>query len=416
MIRTPMLAAAIASVVLQSGPGSLDTSFGDRGKVITNVGLRCVEYAPGSGANALALQGDGKIVAGGWSWDGCSLGYRFALARFGRNGALDRSFGVNGRVSSGGDRESSIHAIVLRDDGKIVAGGWIWNGGDDYDFALTRYLASGALDRRFGNEGVASSPEPGVQQINAIALEPDGEIIAAGWSGGDFALLRLSSRGEFDPSFGSDGVVTTSFGPGLAIAYALRIQRDGKLLAAGISDVSDGNVSAALARYTPDGELDPSFGAGGKVLLPGLSFARALVIQPNGKIVVAGSSRSSFGVARLNKDGSPDVGFGSGGLAAPSFGLGSDAFGGARSRDGRLVVVGSARGNFAVARYRQDGSVDSTFGHRGKLTTPLDYGYDIARDVVIQRGKILVAGTMDSNLFGLEGDTNARFALVRYRG
>jgi uncharacterized delta-60 repeat protein len=415
MTRTALLAAVIAGVVAQGGPGSLDPTFGNHGRVVTNVGVRCDQYAPGSGTSALAHGPGGKIVVAGWSWDGCSLGYRFAVVRFGRNGSLDRSFGVDGRVSSGPNRDASLHAVAVRPDGKIVGGGWTSADGSDSDFALTRYFPNGTVDRRFGDEGLASLPLPGSQEINAIALAPDGEILAAGRSGNDFALFRFSSRGELDPSFGKDGILMTPVGDGPAAVMALRRLANGKLLVAGVT--GGGRGSAALARYTEDGELDPSFGSDGIVLLPSLSSARAIVVEPNRKIVVAGDLGGAFALARLTPTGALDSGFGLGGFARQPFGSGSAAFDVARQRDGRLVVAGSARSDFAVVRYRHNGRLDPTFGRRGRIVAHLTYGYDVATAVVIQHGKILVAGTTyDDSFGGGEGDTNGRITLLRYRG
>jgi uncharacterized delta-60 repeat protein len=176
-------------------------------------------------------------------------------------------------------------------------------------FALARYLPNGALDPSFGGDGRVRS-DFGSYAL-AVALQPDGKIVVAGWSstasgGGAFALARYLPNGTLDVTFSDAGTVRTNFGSGSEDqAFALAIQPNGKIVVAGVSDSSDG---FALARYLSNGTLDPSFSGDGKVRTPfgsgSRDEARALAIQPDGKIVVAGVSTASgtndFALARYH--------------------------------------------------------------------------------------------------------------------
>jgi uncharacterized delta-60 repeat protein len=235
-------------------------------------------------------------------------------------------------------------------------------------------------------------------------------------------------HGGLDMSSGG-GWVTTSVGPGSASVSALVQQPDGRLVAAGSGTVigSSLNIKSeyiALARYKPDGSLDTSFGRGGKVTtsISRLSSASALVRQPDGKLVVAGTSGSNdsngkVALVRYNRDGSLDTGFGGAGKVTTRIGGGitvnpTSAFP-VRQTDGRLVAFGSGyRGPytyFALARYHIDGSLDSSFGHGGKVTTRINQLDYFPSALIIQPDGKLVAAAGTSSAQGSGG-----FVLVRY--
>ncbi|MER6352930.1 delta-60 repeat domain-containing protein, partial [Streptomyces sp. NPDC001634] len=225
--------------------------------------------------------------------------------------------------------------------------------------------------------------------------------------------VALAAPGDLDPTFGTGGKVLTDFG---GTDFATAVQADGKIIAVGQSDgASAGDFDFALARYNTDGSLDPTFGTGGKVTtnFGGGDGARAVAVQTDGKIVVAGFSNtgiSNFAVARYNTDGSLDPTFNGTGAVTTDFGGEDLALGVALQADGKIVAVGftSVFGSddFALARYNTDGSLDSTFGTGGKVITDFGTGgNDIANGVVVQTdGKIVAAGSSDTagtNDFGL---------------
>src|SRR5262249_51395919 len=179
--------------------------------------------------------------------------------------------------------------------------------------------------------------------------------------GSNFAVARYNADGTLDTTFSFDGKVTTDFG-GDDRAFSVAIQADGKIVVAGASLTNPGD-DFALARYNPDGSLDAGFGTGGKVTTAfgsGLDHANACTIQADGKIVAVGADGGDFALARYNSDGSLDGTFGTGGKVTTDFGGQlEEAFGVAMQADGKIVAAGAAAGGFALARYYPDGHLDS---------------------------------------------------------
>jgi uncharacterized delta-60 repeat protein len=290
------------------------------------------------------------------------------------------------------------------------------------------YPDPGTLDTSFGTGGIVTTAINGTFNVaRAIAIEVNGKIVVAGTSSMYFALARYNSDGTLDTTFDTDGKVTTDFGSGGASgAYAIAIDANGKIVVAGYVDIdntSNINYDFALARYNSDGSLDTSFGTGGKVITAigsGYDQAYSMVIDANGKIIVAGSSRNSsnvddFALIRYNSDGSLDTSFGTGGKVTTPIGSGYDqAYSIAIDANGRIVAAGySDQGgspyyDFALIRYNSDGSLDTTFGTGGIVTTPIGSGYDVARTITIDaNGKIIITGETYNG-------SNHDFALARY--
>jgi uncharacterized delta-60 repeat protein len=245
----------------------------------------------------LVQQPDGKIVAGGYLYNGSNT--EFALARYNQDGGLDTSFGGTGKVVSafGGDG-GSIRSIIVQPDGKLVVAGW---SGKNYVVAMARYASDGSLDTSFGNGGLVTTLLPGVNTFaKALILQPDGKLVVAGNtnSGGNvnFALFRYNPDGSLDSNFGTNGMVLTSFFNG-DYANCCVLQPDGKLVEGGYT-YNGSQYVFALARYNSNGDLDPSFGSGGKVTTAvgnQEDEAQALALQSDGKLVAAGYSRSGSG-------------------------------------------------------------------------------------------------------------------------
>src|SRR5262245_9715242 len=301
---------------------------------------------------------------------------------------------------------------------------------------------AGDLDPSFGHAGqLMIDFNNSTDLARDLALQPDGKIICVGqtytnndFSTEDFAVTRHLPNGTLDPSFGGgDGKVTTDF-PGLAaVASSVVVQPDGKIVVAGgafpnftfLGDI-------AVVRYNADGSLDTSFGGTGIVITnfgTTGSYAFDVKLQPDGKIVVAGthfvafqaseqSSDTNFALVRYNPDGSLDTGFGNlGGAVSTDFNGGNDdAFSLIVQPDGKLVAVGSAISqadfyDFAAARYNADGTLDGSFDGDGKVR--LDFGnhdFDRAHSAALQAdGKIVAAG------FTIyDGGLSQPFALARW--
>lgn len=271
-------------------------------------------------------------------------------------------------------------------------------------------------DPEFGpaGSGRVTTDLGGLDSVSDVAIQGDGKIVAVGAGAGDedsseFAVVRYDERGELDSSFGDAGKVATDFGQ-LDSAAAVVIQGDGKIVVAGSS--CDRTLSAAcdsvMARYSPNGSLDPTFGAGGRVITDfGYQEAFAdLAFAADGNLIVAGSSTelgrigSTFALARYNTNGVLDATFGPPGkFGKVTTFVGSFTFGSALTiqGDGKLVVAGRSDGDVALARYTANGVLDKTFGVGdgdgidGAVVT--DVGAEGgAYDIVRQGNGLLVAG------------------------
>ena len=283
-----ILTAGLLAPPVQAAPGDLDPGFGSGGRVTTDFA-----GAP-DGAHAVVVQPDGKIIAGGFT-DGFFL--NFALVRYNSDGSLDSTFGTGGKVSTPfPDDFAFLDALALQRDGKIVAAGSTFSD----KFALARYDRDGTLDASFGSGGLVTTAFSSQDHATAVAVQSDGKIVVGGLAAGatyqDFALLRYNSDGTLDSSFGTGGTVLSDFGA-IDNANALAIQPDGKIIAAGFTNgVSTIAADFALARYNPTGSLDSSFGSAGFVTTdfpvdsPASDVVNALVLQPDGRIIAAGFS------------------------------------------------------------------------------------------------------------------------------
>ena len=354
----------------QASPGDLDPTFGTGGKVAT-------DFVGGHDqARALVVQADGRLVAAGIAVTGEATNLDFALARYHPDGTLDPTFGNGGEVTTdfgGFPPADEAHALVQQADGKlVVAGGVFRSGGDsDNDFALARYQPEGTPDPTFGNGGIVLTDFADGEEARELALQADGKLVAAGvaftfGAGQMFGLARYNPDGSLDPSFGNGGTVTTAFGSGTVQLSGLAVQADGKLVAAGTVLVGS-TLDFALVRYQPDGTLDQTFGKGGRVITQitrSDDDAQALALQADGKLVLAGSA---------NVGGHFD---------------------------------------FALARYRPNGALDRTFGKAGKVTTDFTGpdNSDAANALALQAdGKLVAAGV------AFTGGVGEDFALARYQ-
>ena len=346
--------------------GSLDASFGSGGKVLTDFGA-----ASDDTASAVAIQQDGRVVVAGYSDAAGGGDFALARynadgsldTTFGSGGKVLTDFG-----SASNDFAADIE---VQPNGKIVVAGSSRASGN-YDFAVVRYDTDGSFDTGFGSGGKVLTDLGAAQidQASALTIQQGGKIVVAGHSdaGGsrDFALVSYNPDGGLDTGFGSGGKVLTDLGAAsLDYANSIEVQPNGKIVAAGAGDAL-GVGDFALVRYNADGSLDAGFGASGKVLtdLGSASYdeAQALAIRQDGKIVAVGYSdavsSSDFALVRYNADGSLDAGFGSGGKVLSGFGpsIGSEAFAVAIQSDGKIVAAGDAlvNGNedFAIARYQ----------------------------------------------------------------
>lgn len=415
------LSFALATSI-SAAPGDLDLSFGSGGIVVTSF---AGEYWYDA-ARTVKVQPDGKIVVGGWISDTDNNGDRaFFLARYHPTGALDDSFGTNGKIIGPVNSGALVGAdIALQPDGKIIAVGDYY---PNYGFAVHRYNANGTLDASFGADGVVITPVGENAGAVSVAIQADGKIVLAGYSysagqSSDFTVVRLLPDGSLDTSFGGTGKVITSFGNS-SQAGRVVVQPDGKIVAVGSAPVGN-NAGLALVRYNADGSLDSGFGSGGKIIHGVFNISRFYLgdaaLQPDGKIIASGrfSAHLSGGgswdtIFRCNPNGSRDTSFASNGaftvdnLYVPGIAL---------QPDGKLIAFGyegsGSNHRFAILRLNPNGAPDGGFGTNGRLFTPIGGNSGGAIDGALQPdGKILAVGSTWQPDF-LNGD----IAIVRYLG
>ena len=344
------------------------------------------------------------------------------------DGDLDPTFGKGGVVMTDFNNSTDIaNAVALQPDGKLVTAGttYINNDYTNEDFAIARYNTDGSLDASFGNNGKVTTDFPGLAAvISAVVIQPDGKIVVAGGAfplfvfAGDFKVARYNPNGSLDTSFGNGGIVTTVFPGNGSYAFALALQSDGKIIAAGTDyvDVHPGDMSDtdfALARYNPDGSLDTSFGNGGTVTTDFFGAeddAASVLIQPDGKIVAVGSSNSlfdyyDFAVVRYLANGALDTAFGTGGKVRVDFGNEDldAANAAALQSDGKIVAAGTTvfdfgvQQDFALARFNSDGTLDTTFGTGGLVLIDFGSFAQSANAVLVQPdAKIVTIGYPDT--------------------
>ncbi|MFN7736809.1 MAG: beta strand repeat-containing protein, partial [Pirellula sp.] len=336
---------------------------------------------------SVTVQPDGKVLLGGSAVIGSMED--FALVRYNADGSLDSSFGTGGKVTTAvGTSSDQGYSVTLQPDGKIVVGGYSSFGGN-WDFALVRYNANGTLDTSFGTGGMVSTAiGTSNDQGRSVTIQRDGKIVVGGYasigSNNDFALVRYNANGTLDTSFGSGGMVTTAFGTDTDVGYSVTIQPDGKIVVGGYTMMSlIGDF--ALVRYNANGTLDTSFGTGGMVTTAigtGSDIGMSVTIQPDGKFVVSGYARigstDDFALVRYNPDGSLDTTFGTGGRVTTAIDIGNDrGYSVTVQADGKIVVGGSAvigsANDFALVRYNADGSLDTTFDLASTLGGTVSY-------------------------------------------
>ena len=414
-----------------AGSGDLDPTFGG------GDGLAILSGSSFSRAPGLAIQRDGRIVAGG------GIGNHFGLVRLLTDGTPDPTFGTNGIVITNFGGSEEIRGLAIQPDGRIVAvGSSVSTAGRR--FAVARYTPDGTLDATFDTDGKVLTALPGRGgEATAVALETVGDavrIVVAGtaFTGAaltdeDVAVVRYNADGSLDTTFnGSGQVVLLNFGrPEFPSSVA--IQADGKIVVGGTADSGNGTFDFLLVRIEATGALDGTFGvpagsgdytSGGQVttdfsdaFAPPIAADDVLggiAIQPDGKIVAGGfaedqeTGAATFALARYEADGTLDPAFGAGGLARTPAGWGAAL---ALRPDAKILLGGFAglSRDFTLAQYDADGSLDATFGTGGVVTTNLG-GFDAIQALALQADrKIVAAGTT-------AGVAGTQLAVARYLG
>ncbi len=337
-------------------------------------------------------------------------------------GSLDPSFDTDGKVTTDIATKHDVgRSVAIQSDGKIIVAGYSENA-TDRDFSVVRYNSNGTLDNTFDTDGkVTTAIGTANDEGYACAIQSDGKIVVVGYTYGstwDLAIVRYNTDGSLDNTFDTDGKITmVGSNNALTAIKAIAIQSDGKILVAG----NDGG-NFLMMRFNSNGSLDNTFDTDGKVSTnvgTGNHYGNSIAIQNNGKIVLGGTFGSSnfadFTIIRYNSDGSLDNTFDTDGKVTTSLSsLDEHCTAIAIQSDGKIVAVGNSNTigsnrDFAVVRYNSNGSLDSSFDSDGIITKNVGGTKDYAHAVAIQvDGKIVVAGYANRPTGSSED-----FALVR---
>lgn len=437
-----LVVAGLLASSAWGAPGDPDTSFGFQGRLL-------VDFGPGGHqARAVGHLPDGRIVVAGDAQGAVFQDY-CAVAVLLPDGSLDPGFGDQGRVLLDFDpgQINLCNDLLVQPDGRIVLAGYRRFGplGNE-GFMVIRLNSDGSLDNSFSGDGYQNINFQlmlGARaQANAVALQPDGKLVVAGYSRigpgeHDLAVARLNSNGTLDSSFSGDGLATvgvTAASPSTDEVWSVAIQDNGRIVLAGESRVG-AEASMLVARLTGTGQIDSSFNLTGYRLIkfglvPNASMRRGLVIRPDGGLLLGGyifdaaGANADFVVAALLANGQNDTGFGSNGWATIDFLNGPSAINAARAmvvdQAGRLLLGGfvgpETNLDYGAARLLADGTPDPSFGTQGRVTIPFDLGpaphvADIANGILVlpDGGILLVGGSAYSA-------TGSDFSLVKLQG
>lgn len=347
-------------------PGEPDTTFGEYGFVITDIGEK-------DAISTIVIQPDQKIISAGSTGPGFGGISDIAIVRNNPDGSYDKNFGDNGIV------------IIDYDDGDITG--------------------------------------------NAMLLQPDGHIVIAGAVNhqhattyefeDDFLVIRLNKNGELDTTFGDTGIVITDLGSWWDEAHEVLIQSDGKIIVAGLSvSETNGKASFSMVRYELDGSVDTTFGVNGVIhtFIQGNAVANSGAIQPDGKIILAGYTleeyEEDFAVVRYHQDGMVDTTFGINGIVQTDI-SDNDLSDAAQSiiieGDGKISLVGYANyalgepiSNSGMVRYNTNGTLDEDFGVNGVKIINIGSSSYLNDHLALNGTYILIgAATVDSITRGL---------------
>jgi uncharacterized delta-60 repeat protein len=334
-------------------------------------------------------------------------------------GQLDYSFGSGGMTVTADitDWQEWAGAMTVDPAGRIYVAGFSWGTGDGWgDFLVTRYQPTGELDLSFNRAGfaVVDFGTNSEDYCGAVAIAPDGKIVLAGGSQNHFAVARLNSDGTPDTTFSGDGRASAVVGGGnFDSAYGVAVQPDGKIVAAGTWKISATASQIAVVRWNANGTLDTGFDGDG-IAVPdvgsaaGLDVGYGMTLQPDGKVLVVGSSRPvggmpQFTVARLTTGGALDTSFNTTGwtvtnVSPTSY---SEAQRVVLQPDGKIVVGGYAdlphaplvHSDFVAVRYTTAGALDTTFDTDGIAHVDMQGSRDEAHGVAIDSlGRIVLSG------------------------
>ena len=382
-------------------PGSLDSSFGTGGKTTSTTFLRQI-------INQIAVQADGKIVAVGLSTTTIGTA-NFYVVRYNTNGSIDTTFASNGFLNfdmSGGSYYDEAQSVKIQPDGKILVGGIVGAVSNRYYLGVLRLNSNGAIDTTFGNQGRSIFAMTGLTTsssnnyaLNDIALQPDGKIVVAGLYNYKYSIARLNTDGSLDSDFSNDGKVTVDFGSNIEEAKKIKILGDSRIMIGGSSQPSN----VAWCMLQPDGSLDTSFGTGGKkTFLPdnGFQFGTLYFLADNSILVGGSSNDVDAALYKLSLNGARDTTFGTNGRVVVDIDNSSSDSPIAKldlDSTGKIYAVGTTVTGgstyFYLLNFNSNGTLNTSFSNDGKVLVNFDGLSSYGRTVILQpNGRVLVAG------------------------
>ncbi len=394
-----------------SQAGQIDSTFGENGIVSTRI-ARGNEYNRG-----IVVQKDGKIVYGANSYANDYSGSQFLLIRYNYDGTVDKDYGQKGVVNTNFKTAKGGYggAMNIQSDGKIIVAGNVNNTNNFSEslLAVERFNTDGSLDTTLGNKGTSTTEfKNGTASAYSVGFQTDGKIIVAGtcsFNQGlevDFIVARYNLDGKADTSFGNGGKIITKFSNFLLSGGAVGVDIKGRIFVAGtLSNTNNNDI--ALVCYKPNGSLDLSFGTKGKVITDfdnSQDFGNSIAVLKDGKIVVTGSTTKDFNtpydfaLVQYNSNGSLDSSFGTDGKVTTDFGGTYDAsYAMTLQQDEKIVMCGQTYDNtgayyFSLARYNRNGSLDNTFGENGLVKTYFPNAGVVPYSIAISPDKKIVVG------------------------
>ncbi len=400
--------------------GTLDNSFGDSGIVTTTF-----DSASGE-ARAVVISPGSYIIVAGNEYVGLPSRQCFSIVKYRPDGVPDSTFGKIGKVKSYFSKIFAYtYCAALQPDGKILVGGSMSSDMAGYGnyFVLIRYLKNGTPDSSFGHSGLDTTilKHNIGGEFHAVFIQSDGKIVGVGKSADEnYIAIRYLPDGKLDSSYGINGVANADFRNDYCVGGAL--QPDGKIIAGGYTyDYRSGKQELMIVRFTSAGKTDSSFGRNGMVItdlgLAGIK-CNAMALQADGKIILEGTyfkGGNNIVLTRFNNDGQPDKTFGTNGKQLnvyKNFPWGNAM---ALQADGKIVVAGYVYFQpvnkifFGLARYQQNGDVDSSFGFNGGVQTIYAKGGEAYAVAIQQDGKIVAAGKIYRGVQSIE-----EYGTIRY--
>ena len=413
---TQTILLILISSILFSQAGSLDTSFGNEGKTITEFEGISAE------ANAMAVQSDGKIIMSGFGEIGSDE--VIVAVRYMPNGEIDAGFADEGkfifRISNFRDRSYGIAVDSLN---YVFLTGITRNSGSVNKGFVIKLNENGAMDSTFAHNGIWISEEPDTREdFREILIQDDGKIVIAGatvivgQTESSSIIVRLNPNGTLDDSFGQNGFVKTNVPDSYNTRFAGLNSKEDIITGGFLLGI---DTKAILIKFTKEGEVDLSFGTDGIMIDNSVptGFAYELAFQSDDKILlVAGVTTlfgRDFGLTRYNEDGTLDSTFGTNGKISTDFLQGSNtAHSIVVQEDGKIILSGflgiTPNHDYAISRYDSLGVLDSSFGNNGKIITDLGFDDSAFASAIQSDGKLLCGGNSKT------ADGNSSFSIARY--